>query len=215
MKGEAFIRAQTRLLQPSLVPELHLWLADEVTPLWHATEAFLEEQNCAPPYWAFAWPGGQAIARYLLDHPDSVRGKRVFELAAGCGVGGLAALKAGAVALTANEIDPLALTALALNAAANGMVLSLAEGDWTGRDLSDFDLILAGDICYEQAMTRRLLAWLRGQVAQGAEVLLADPGRAYLPQAGLERLAAYTIPTTHDLENVTVRETTLYRLLAA
>ena len=236
----AFIRANTRLAAPSAVPELRLWLADELTPLWQATELWLAETNCAPPYWAFAWAGGQALARYCLDRPEAVAGRRVFDLAAGGGIGALAAAKAGASRVTANEIDPLALAAVELNAAANSVANSVANnaaspghsimpelslGDRTGAPLAGYDLILAGDICYERAMADKLLPWLRSLAASGKEVWLADPGRAYLPtagrqgelqgrlQGGLEPLATYTIPVTRDLESTTQRETTLYKLV--
>lgn len=208
-----FIRLNTRLMAPSAVPELQMWLADEVTPLWQATEAWLEARNCPPPYWAFAWAGGQALARYILDNPLSVQGRRVFDFAAGGGIASLAALKAGAASATANEIDDMAMQAIKLNADANEAMVTIVAGDMANDDLAGFDLILAGDVCYEPAMTARLLPWLRRLSGQGKEVWLADPGRAYLPQSGLERLGAYDIPVTADLESCAIRSTTVYRLL--
>lgn len=156
-KGEHFIRSHTALSAPSAVPELQLWMAAEVTPLWQATESWLAENNCAPPYWAFAWAGGQALARYLFDHPEAVRGKRVFDMASGSGIAALAAVQCGAVAVTANEIDALALQAIAMNAAANNLALDTYAGDASGATLAEMDVILAGDVCYEKAMTDRLI----------------------------------------------------------
>ena len=210
MSDADFIRANTRLMPPSLVPELRLWLADELTPLWQATETLLDIQNCAPPYWAFAWAGGQALARYMLDQPNHVAGHRVFELAAGGGVGAIAAAKAGAADVIAQEIDPLARAAIALNAAENTVALTITDRRETG----DSDLILAGDICYDRAMVDALLPWLRGLAAQGREVWLADPGRTYLPDHGLTPLAEYTVPVSQDLESCDVRRTIVYRLAA-
>ena len=211
--AQIFIKTNARRLPPSAVPELHLYLADEVTPLWQATEVWLQQQNCPPPYWAFAWAGGQALARHMLDHPDTVQGKRVFDFAAGGGIGAIAALKAGAATATANEIDDMALAAVCLNAAANDVTVAIEAGDMTGNALADFDVILAGDVCYEAAMTAKLLPWLRGLAATGKTVWLADPGRAYLPQQGLEKLGQYDIPVLADLESCTVRQTSIYQLL--
>jgi predicted nicotinamide N-methyase len=207
---EAFVRRHTAQGQAALVPELSLWLASDITPIWQATEDWLAAENIAPPFWAFAWPGGQATARHLLDHPGLAAGRRVLDFAAGGGIAALAAARAGAASVEANEIDPLATVAIGLNAAANGLAVIPVLGDLVGAPCR-WDLILAGDVCYEAPMTRRILPWLN-DLAATAEVWLADPGRAYLPTTGLETLAAYDVPTTLELEDRSLRHTVLYRL---
>ena len=208
----AFVRAHTALAAPPLLPEIRLHLASELTPLWQATEATLAVQGLAPPYWAFAWVGGQALARYLLDEPEAVRGKRVLDFAAGSGVAGIAALKAGAAAVTASELEPLAHAAIALNAAANGVAVTVCGEDLTAAPAAGWDVILAGDVCYERPMAERVAAWLEAAAAAGAFVLLGDPGRAYLPQHGLVALARYEVATTRELEDRESREVLIYRV---
>src|SRR5690348_14239868 len=156
----SFVVAETALAAPPLVPEIRLYLASEITPLWQATEARLAETNTPPPYWAFAWPGGQAIARQLLDEPALVAGRRVLDFAAGSGLAAIAAAKAGASAVEAAEIDPLAGAAIALNAAANGVAVAWRKADLVGSD-ERWDVVLAGDICYERPMAERVMPWLR------------------------------------------------------
>ncbi|HEX6979140.1 MAG TPA: 50S ribosomal protein L11 methyltransferase [Alphaproteobacteria bacterium] len=215
--AEAFVRAQTAIAAPPLVPELRLHLATEVTPLWQATEAVLARTNLPPPYWAFAWPGGQALARYVLDHPDVVRGRAVLDFAAGSGIGAIAAAKAGAARVTATDIDAHAAAAMRLNAAANGVTFAISTDDLTRADDADdgvWDVVLAGDVCYERPMAEAVLAWLRRQVGRGAVVLMADPGRAYLPSSGLVEIARYDVPTSPDLEDRPMRTTRVLRLLA-
>nr|WP_232475020.1 50S ribosomal protein L11 methyltransferase [Roseomonas rubea] len=195
-----------------MVPEIHLHLASEITPIWQASEEWLRARNIEPPFWAFAWPGGQATARLLLDEPARVAGKRVLDFAAGCGIAAIAAAKSGAAEVEAAEIDPLALAAVRLNAALNGLAVATPEGDIVGAPCR-WDVILAGDVCYEAPMTAHILPWLRGMAAAGAEVLLADPGRAYLPREGLAALSRHAVPTTLELEDRTLREVTLFRLM--
>ena len=207
-----FIRSHTRILSPPLVPELRLHLASEVTPLWHATEASLERTGLPPPFWAFAWPGGQALARYLLDRPELARGLAVLDFAAGSGIAAIAAARAGAAAVTASDIDPAACAAMRLNAAANGVPIESVGEDLTQGAGRPADLILAGDVCYERGMAERALAWLRSQARAGTTVLLADPGRAYRPQDGLEELARYSVPTSRDLEDREERETVVWNI---
>ena len=209
---EGFIRTQTALVAPPLCPELVLHLATEATPLWEATEAFLEESGLPPPYWAFAWPGGQATARHLLDAPDLVRGLRVLDLGAGSGIGAIAAARAGAASVVAADIDPLSVRAIRMNAAANGVVVEATTDDLVGGDPTAFDLVLAGDVCYERPMAGRVTAWLRAIAASGRTVLLADPGRTYLPSDGLVGLARYTVPTSLELEDREERETVIWRV---
>lgn len=208
----AFLRANTAVAAAPLVPELRLHLATEITPIWQATEAWLEREGVAPPFWAFAWPGSVAVARMLLDRPELVRGKRVLDFAAGCGLAAIAAARAGAASVEAAEIDPLAVAAIRLNAELNGAeVVALAE-DVVGTPCR-WDRVVAGDVCYEAPMARRILPWLRGLAAAGAEVWLADPGRAYVPGEGLEVLARVAVPVTRELEDRDVREVTVSRLL--
>ena len=207
---EAFVRAHTLSGRAPLVPEIALHLASEITPIWQATEIWLAENNVEPPFWAFAWPGGQAIARHVLDHPALVAGRRVLDFAAGCGIAAIACARAGAEAVDAAEIDPLAAAAIRLNAAANGAAVAALAGDVVG-SACRWDLILCGDVCYEAPMTGHILPWLRA-MARSAEVWVADPGRAYLPREGLVQFAEYKVPTTTELEDRTERLAVLYRL---
>jgi predicted nicotinamide N-methyase len=202
----SFILQHTRLQRPPYVPELQLHLADEITPLWHMTEAALDAQGVPPPFWAFAWAGGLALARYLLDHPAAVAGKQVLDFASGSGLCAIAALRAGAAAALAADIDPFCEAAVALNAAANGVRVAFTRRDLLAASPPAVALILAGDICYEQPLAARGLAWLREAHTRGTGVLLGDPGRQYLPQAGLVRLAAYQVPTTRELEDSAVKQ---------
>lgn len=212
---EGFIRANTALEAPAMVPEFKLWLATEYVPIWQATESWLEEQNVDPPYWAFCWPGGQAIARYLLDNPDMVRGKRVIDFAAGSGVSSMAAARAGAASVIANDIDALSLVAARLNGEANGVAFRVSAEDWLAGPAGapDADVVIAGDVCYEREMSVRALAWLRSHARLGRPVLLGDPGRNYFSAQGLEELARYDIPTSLQLENRGMRETVVWRVL--
>ncbi len=212
---EGFIRRNTALERPAMVPEFQLWLATEYVPIWQATEAWMEEQNIDPPYWAFCWPGGQAVARYLLDHPGMVRGRRVIDFAAGSGVSSIAAARAGAASVLANDIDLLSLVAARLNANANGLAVDVCDDDWlAGPDgAPDADVVIAGDVCYEREMSARALAWLRSHAARGRIVLLGDPGRNYFKAQGLQELARYEIPTSLQLENRGMRETVVWRVL--
>jgi predicted nicotinamide N-methyase len=209
MDHAAFVRANTMVARTALVPEIALHLATEITPIWQATETWLDERNVEPPFWAFAWPGGQATARLLLDEPQRVAGRRVLDFAAGCGIAAIAAARAGAV-VEAAEIDPLAAAALRLNAALNGVEMVVTEGDVVGSDCR-WDMILAGDVCYEAPMTAHILPWLRSMAAR-CEVWVADPGRAYLPGAGLDALARHAVVTSRELEDRELREVTIYRL---
>ena len=193
-----------------LVPEITLHLATEITPIWQATEEWLAERNVEPPFWAFAWPGGQALARHVLDHPASVAGRRVLDFAAGGGIAAIACALAGAAPVEAAEIDRLALAAISLNAAANDVSVALPEADVVGAACR-WDLILCGDVCYEAPMTAHIMPWLI-RMARQTEVWLADPGRAYLPRDGLTGFAEYRVPTSLELEDCTERRVTLYRL---
>jgi predicted nicotinamide N-methyase len=207
-----FILANTRLQPVSHAPEISLWLADEVTPLWRLTVEELGEMGLPPPFWAFAWAGGQAIARWLLDHPETVRGRRVVDFASGSGLVGVAAMKSGATSVLCADIDPFCRAAVALNAEANGVSLGFTDADLLVAPPPQADLILAGDVCYEKPMTERVLTWLRQARASGAEVLIGDPGRSYFPREGLEFLAEYSVPTTRELEDQEVKRSRVWRL---
>jgi predicted nicotinamide N-methyase len=207
----SFIQANTTIEAAGFVPEVLLHLATEITPIWQATEDWLHRENIAPPFWAFAWPGGQALARFVLDHPDMVTGQRVLDFAAGGGIAAIACARAGAASVEAAEIDALATAAIELNAAANGVAVTALTGDVVGAECR-WDLILCGDVCYEAPMTAHILPWLR-RMAATAEVWIADPGRAYVPLEGLVPFAHMSVPTTLELEDRTRRDVTLSRLL--
>jgi predicted nicotinamide N-methyase len=203
----AFILKNTRLQTPPHAPELRLHLADEITPIWRMTEEDLGEMGLAPPFWAFAWAGGQAIARYVLDHPSEVAGRSVLDFASGSGLCAIAALRAGATQALAADIDPFCEAALFLNGQANGVL-----AQFTGLNLLDaapprVDVILAGDICYEKPLAEQVLAWLQVAHERGTRVLIGDPGRSYFPRQGLERLADYQVATTRELEDQEVKRT--------
>ncbi len=217
----AFVRANTRIEAPPLVPELRLHLASEFVPLWQSGEAELSAQGLPAPFWAFAWAGGQALARYLLDHPQVVAGKGVLDFAAGSGLLGIAAMQAGAAAVDCAEIDAFACAAISLNAAENGVEVTIQGRDIVGVDgpgestdvPGTWDVILAGDVCYEEPMAGRVVDWLRRLAAAGALVLIGDPGRTYLPRHGLERVIAYGVKTSRELEDTDLRNAVVWRLL--
>jgi len=214
---KAFIRANTVLRAPPLVPEVQLHLASEVMNLWSQTEALSVANaagiaNLPPPYWAFAWPGGQAMARYILDHAEEFAGKSVLDFGAGSGLIAIAAAKADAVPVIASDIDPLALAAIELNAAANTVFIEPIANDLIGTN-GRWDVVVAGDMCYERPLAERLLDWLHVLASQGTVVLLGDPKRNYFPGRGVERIATYSVPTPRDLEDRDMRETSVYRLL--
>lgn len=210
---EGFILRNTRLGAAPLVPELALYLADAVMPLWEMTEADLERQGVPPPYWAFAWPGGQAVARLVLDRPELVKGKRVLDLGAGGGIAAIAAMKAGAAQATANDIDALALAAIALNAAANHVAVDPLDRDLLDGPAKGWDIILAGDLCYEKPMAGRVMGWLRAAASRGTTVLLGDPGRAYAPADGLHKLGDFAVPVSRDLEDRDIHHTAVWQVL--
>ena len=201
----AFIVRNTRPQRPPHTPELQLRLADEIMPIWRMTAEELGEVDAPPPFWAFAWAEGQAIARYLLDHPAEVAGKRVIDIATGSGLCAIAAMKAGAAYALAADIAVFCEAAVTINARANGVRVDFTERDLLDADPPLTDLILAGDVCYEQPLAARMLAWLRAAHAGGIRVLIGDPGRTYLTREGLTRLAEYQVPTTRELEDAEVK----------
>ncbi|RAK56792.1 class I SAM-dependent methyltransferase [Phenylobacterium deserti] len=207
----AFILQNTRQQHPPHTPELRLQLADEITPIWRLTEEALEAMGVPPPFWAFAWAGGQALARYVLDHPNVVAGKRVVDFASGSGIVAIATMMAGAADVLAADIDPFCEAAVQLNAEANGV-----ECRYTGENLLEVappgwaEVILAGDICYEKPLAEQVMAWLHAARAQGATVLVGDPGRTYFPKTGLRKLAEYQVPTTRELEDFEIKRTSVW-----
>ncbi|MDP2309954.1 MAG: 50S ribosomal protein L11 methyltransferase [Pseudomonadota bacterium] len=216
LDAEGFIRAHTRLQVPPLVPEMRLFLADELTPLWQATEDTLGKKGLEPPFWAFAWPGSQGMARWILDNPQEVAGKRVLDIGAGGGLAAIAAARAGARAI-ANDVDPMAIVAARLNAAENGVTIEGVCADLLDTTLLDTDLdaefVIVGDLCYERALSERLLAWLH-RLARTRRVLMAEPGRAFAPRAGVRPVGTYVVPTLFDLENRTERTVVLLEIEA-
>jgi predicted nicotinamide N-methyase len=207
---DAFIRAHTALLPAPHAPEIRLHVASEITPIWRLTEEALGPLGLAPPFWAFAWAGGQAIARYLLDHPEEAAGRTVLDFACGSGLCAIAAMKAGATSALAVDIEPLCAAAVALNAEANGVSVQSRIADILDQPAPPCDLILAGDVCYEKPMTERVLAWLGAAHAAGARVLIGDPGRAYFPKTGLDPLADYQVATTRELEDVEIKRSRVW-----
>ncbi|MCW2740741.1 MAG: putative nicotinamide N-methyase [Blastococcus sp.] len=206
---ESFVRAHTRPVQPLLVPEVTLQVADDVVALWEAIE---EERGVAPtdpPFWAAAWPGGQALARYVLDTPATVAGRSVLDLGSGSGLVAVAAALAGAARVVASEIDPFGHAAIMVNAEVNGIAPVELVGDVLGAEPPAVDVVLAGDVCYDREMSERVLPWLEAARARGADVFLGDPGRPYVPVARLLAVASFDVP---DTEGPQVRRTTVWRL---
>lgn len=208
-----FIRQNTRLTATPLVPEIRLYVASEMLPIWQMTEDEMQQAGLAPPFWAFAWAGGQAMARYLLDHPQNVAGKRVLDFGAGSGLAGIAAMLAGAAFVTAAEIDPIAICAIRSNAEANGVRLTPVQKDLVGGANPGWDVVLAADVCYEGPASERIMAWLHDLALAGVVVLMGDPGRTYFPKTGLEKLISYAVRTTTELEDTDVRNTSVWRLI--
>ena len=210
---KGFIRAHTRLLPVPHAPEIRLHVADEATELWQKTEEELGDIGLAPPCWAFAWAGGQALARYILDHAETVAGRRILDFAAGSGLVAIAAALAGAGRVEACDIDLFATEAIALNAAANGVAVEPRLADLVGTD-EGWDTVLAGDICYERDTAQRVIRWLSTLSRRGATVLIGDPGRSYLPKDQLEPLATYEVPVTRALEDAEIKRSSVWRFRA-
>lgn len=212
---QSFIRKNTELLDCPLIPEINLHLASEIVPIWQLTEEELSEKGVPPPFWAFAWAGGQALSRFILDHPEWVRGKSVLDFAAGSGIVAIAAAQAGATSVLAADIDPFAVAACRLNANANSQTISATENNLLTNTDQRWDVILAGDICYEQPLAQQVESWLSGHVSKGSKVLIGDPGRTYLPKQNLRQLISYAVKTTRELEDMDVRNTTVWELVAS
>jgi predicted nicotinamide N-methyase len=210
----AFIHDNTRLLRPPLAPELRLHLADEAVALWQKTEEELGLIGLPPPFWAFAWAGGQALAAFLAERPETVAGRHVLDFASGSGLVAIAAAKAGAARVEASEIDDFALTAIEMNARENGVAIEPRAGDLVGRD-DGWEVVLAGDISYQRDMAEAATDWLQRLAARGADIWIGDPGRAYLAVDRLEKIAEYSVPVTRALEDADVKRTGVYRFRSA
>ena len=212
MSPADFIRANTRLLPVPLVPEVRLQLAEESLPIWRKTEEELGEINLPPPYWAFAWAGGQALARYLLDNPAHVVGRQVLDLGAGAGLTAIAAMRAGAARVLACDIDALALAAIGLNAAANAVEVETTDTDLLAAQPGAWEVVLVGDLFYERALAERVLAFIEAARAGSAEVLVGDPRRSYFPRDRFRMIAEYAVPVTRELEDAEIKRTAVWRL---
>ncbi len=212
-RQRSFIRHWTRIGRPPLVPEVRLHLADALMPLWEATARDAADPELPPPYWAFAWAGGQALARYVLDHPELVRGRRVLDLATGGGLCGIAAALAGAIEVRGVDIDPLAITAVGLNAPLNEVHMAATCRDVLDDEVPDVEVILAGDIGYEWNLATRGARWLRSAASREIEVRIGDPERHHLPPDGLEVVAVHDVPTTLDLEQSASKRTSVLRVV--
>jgi predicted nicotinamide N-methyase len=210
-----FIRANTKLMPVPLAPEIRLHLAEESLPIWQKTEEELGEMNVPPPYWAFAWAGGQALARYLLDNPDLVSGGRVLDLGSGSGLTAIAAKMAGAAQVLAADIDAFALAAIGLNAAANGVAVETTQDDPCTIQQSAFGAVLAGDMFYERPLAERVLAFLDAARGSGARVLVGDPQRSYFPKDRFRQVAAYSVPVSRELEDTEIKRTAVWELAPA
>jgi predicted nicotinamide N-methyase len=213
MNPTLFVQRNTAIVAPPLVPEIRLHLATEITPIWQATEESLARGAVPPPFWAFAWAGGQALARYLLDHPETVAGREVLDIGSGSGIVAIAAAKAGASRVVAAEIDHFAAAAIALNAALNGVTVTVETRDLLDRAAAGWGVALAGDICYEESMSSRAMTLLRRIAARGRVALLGDPGRAYLPRSGLVERARYAVLTSREIEDRDEREGVVWQVL--
>jgi predicted nicotinamide N-methyase len=205
-----FILDNTSVMTPPHVPEIRLHLADEAHDLWLKTEDELSEIGLPPPFWAFAWAGGQGLARYVLDHPQAVAGKRVVDFASGSGLVAIAAAKAGAASVLAVDIDPWTKTAVELNSRLNDAALAFSDADIIGASL-DADVLLAGDVFYDKGFADRLMPWFEALAAAGVAILVGDPGRAYCPRERMRSLATYQVPVTRALEDAEVKKTTVWQ----
>ena len=212
MREARFIQANAKLLPVPLVPEVRLYLAEESMPIWQKTEEELGQMNVPPPYWAFAWAGGQALARYVLDNPTLVTARKVLDLGAGSGLASIAAMKAGAASVLAADIDRYALVAIALNAEANGVLIETTNADLLADAPAAFGAVLVGDMFYERALAERALMFIQAARNGGAEILVGDPRRSYFPKERFRQVAEYSVPVTRDLEDMEIKHTAVWRL---
>lgn len=207
-----FILANTRLLSPPLVPEIRLHLAEESLPIWRKTEEELGEMGLPPPYWAFAWAGGQALARYVLDNAAQLAGKYVIDIGAGSGLAAIAAAKVGARLVTAADIDALAVTAMGLNADANAVAITATDDDWLNGAAPPGDIVLVGDLFYERQLAERVMVFVREKAAGGSLVLVGDPRRSYFPADAFTAVAHYEVPVTRELEDAEIKRAAVWQL---
>jgi predicted nicotinamide N-methyase len=205
-----FVLANTRLVAPPLTPEIWLRLADQAVPIWQKTEEELGAMGLPPPFWAFAWAGGQALARYVLDHPGLVEGRRVLDFASGSGLIAIAAAKAGAAEVTASDIDAFAIAAIEANSAGNDVAVAPRLENLIGVE-GGWEVVLAGDIAYEKDFAGAAMDWLASLARQGATVLIGDPRRSYLPLDRLDCVIEYSVPVTRELEDSEIKRTGIFR----
>lgn len=213
--SESIAEVITRCTRPAtlpLLPELRLHLVTRDAPLWQATDADLVRLGVTAPFWATAWAGGQGLARYLLDHPGEVAGKRVLDLATGSGIVAIAAMKAGAASVRATDIDAYAVEATRLNAALNGVTLQLVLGDVIDDPCDDIDVVLAGDVFYDRSLSLRSMRWFRELATGGKPVIVGEAGRYHRPKADLMPRGAYDIAETAEIEDDGVRHTNVYAI---
>jgi predicted nicotinamide N-methyase len=210
---QAFIRANTQVQAPPLVPEIRLHLATEIVPIWRSTEEELKREGIDPPFWAFAWAGGQALARYVLDNRETVQGRRVLDFGSGSGLVAIAAAKAGAKSVLANDVDAMALEAVKLNAVLNESEIEVSVTNLIGSD-ADWETVLVADMCYEQPLAAEIEEWMHLLERRGAMVLIGDPKRTYFPKTGVVPLQSYAVPVTRELEDREIRNTGVYRVVA-
>ncbi|MBR2535159.1 MAG: methyltransferase [Hyphomicrobium sp.] len=208
---EAFVRENARLMTPPLVPGIKLYLAEESVPIWQKTEDELGEMNVPPPFWAFAWAGGQALARYLLDNPSICARRRVIDLGSGSGMTAIAAAQCGAASVLAADVDQFALVACRLNAAANGVAIDVTGDDLLSRPPAVADVILIGDLFYERGLAERVTAYIDAAKSQGAAVYIGDPQRSYFPRDTFTLLASFQVPVTRELEDSEIKKTAVWR----
>ena len=207
-----FVRANTSILSPPLVHEVKLHLAHEALPIWQRTEDELGQIGLPPPFWAFAWAGGQALARYILDNPETVHDKRIIDIASGSGLVGIAAMMAGAASVLAADIDAFSVAAIAVNVELNQVRVDITIDNLLADPIADVDVILVGDLFYEKAVATQCLNWLDQAQAKGIDVLIGDPGRSYLPKDRLIKVAEYSVPVSRDLEDAEIKHTAVWRL---
>ncbi len=212
MTSQTFILENTRILSAPLVPEVRLHLAEESVPIWQKTEEELGQMNVPPPYWAFAWAGGQALSRYLLDNREIVAGRSVLDIGAGSGLGSIAAKLAGATRVLANDIDAIALAAITLNARINDVSIETTGDDLLARPPAPFDVVLVGDLFYERPLAESVLAFAEAAKSRGADVLVGDPRRSYFPKEKFVQVAHYAVPVTRELEDAEIKQSAVWRL---
>ena len=210
----AFILANTRLMTPPLVPEIRLHLAEESLPIWRKTEEELGEMGLPPPYWAFAWAGGQALARYVLDHGDRIGGRTLIDIGAGSGLSAIAAAKVGASRVDASDIDAIAVAAMGLNATANDVSIMATTDDWLGDAPPAADVVLVGDLFYERPLAERVMAFVQAAAARGSLVLVGDPRRNYFPTDDFVPVAQFEVPVTRELEDAEIKRAAVWQLRA-